>query len=87
MAKKPAKAKPSKTKPKTKAKAKTKAVDKVPAAAVASREQTVSIRKIENGYITRTSGMIGEKGKERYVEHERFSRTAPKVTIPKETKR
>jgi hypothetical protein len=50
---------------------------------VASREHSISIRQIKNGYIIRESGMVGTGPKARYVESEIFSKTAPKVTIPK----
>lgn len=50
---------------------------------VPSREHSITIRKINNGHIVRESGMVGTGLKARYVESETFSKTAPKVTIPK----
>jgi len=77
MAKKPVK--------KTATKKITKKVAPVPAIASGgvSRERSVSIRKIDNGFITRVSGMEGKGPNARYVEQETFSKTEPKVTIPK----
>jgi hypothetical protein len=69
---------PKKGKTPTKAKA-----SFAPGASAGNREQSVSIRKIDNGFITRTSGMIGKGDKARYVENETFSKAQPKVTVPK----
>lgn len=77
--KKPAKkAAPKKTTKKTAPK-----VTSAVATGGVSRERSVSIRKIDNGFITRVSGMEGKGPNARYVEQETFSKTEPKVTIPK----
>lgn len=81
MAKKPApkNAKPAtKTKPKAKAPSAGKTIVAAP-----RREETVTVRSISNGFVTRTSKMVGKGDKARYVEEEVFSKTAPKITVPK----
>lgn len=42
------------------------------------REKSVSVRKIENGYIVRETEYGGKGG---YKERERFSATAPKIDV------
>ncbi len=79
------KSKPSvpKVKNKTPAKLKSKAKAKLDSPLGPSREHSVSIRKIANGYVTRVSEMIGKGADARYVEKETFSKAQPKVSVPK----
>jgi hypothetical protein len=44
-------------------------------------EKSVQIKKITNGYIVRTSGMVGTGPNAKYVETEVYSKTEPKVVM------
>jgi hypothetical protein len=46
-----------------------------------TREKSVQIKKITNGYIVRTSGMVGNGPNAKYVETEVYSKTEPKVVM------
>jgi hypothetical protein len=77
MAKKAAKA--AKGKPVAKGKSKAKGSNELaPATASPGNQRTsITIRKIQNGYVTNQSGYRGDK----YVERETFTKAKPRVVI------
>lgn len=76
MAKRAAKA-AKKSVAKGKAKSKSSKPEALSAGAPSNAQQSISIRKIDNGYVTSMSGYRGDK----YFQRESFSKAKPKVVI------
>ncbi|PWJ81502.1 hypothetical protein C7441_11034 [Pseudaminobacter salicylatoxidans] len=79
MAKAPAKKPVTKKATASRPKASTKTV----AVPTGRREESMSIRKISNGYIVRESWMEGNGPNAKFQERETFTKVKPSIVLPK----